>query len=55
MFAGTKVKSVNTMNLDGKNKETWNDIRKDSKDKESDRAADRGQRRYRDFRGSVGT
>ena len=27
MFDGTKVKSVNTMNLDGKEQETWNDIR----------------------------
>ena len=30
MFNGTKVKSVNTMNLDGKSKKTWNDFRKDS-------------------------
>ena len=30
MFNGTKVKSVNTMNLDGKSKRTWNDFRKDS-------------------------
>ncbi len=28
MFAGTKVKSVNTMNLRWKNKKTWYDIRK---------------------------
>ncbi len=25
MFEGTKVKSVNTMNLDGKNKTSWNE------------------------------
>ena len=30
MFEGTKVKSVNTMNLDGKEQETRYDIRKDS-------------------------
>ena len=30
MFDGTKVKSVNTMTLDGKEQETWYDIRKDS-------------------------
>ncbi len=29
MFPGTKVKNVNTMNCDGKNKETWYDFRKD--------------------------
>ena len=26
MFEGTKVKNVNTMNLDGKTKKTWYDI-----------------------------
>ena len=44
MFAGTKVKSVNTMNLDGKTKKTWYDIRKNCKDKESNRSAYRRKR-----------
>ena len=35
MFEGTKVKSVNTMNLDGKTKKTWNDIRKTAKTKKA--------------------
>ena len=49
MFEGTKVKSVNTMNLEGKEEETRHDLRKDSEDKESDRTAYRGQQRYRDL------
>ena len=53
MFAGTKVKSVNTMNLDGKNKKTRNGYRQDCQDQESNRCSDRGQQGYRDFRGTV--
>ena len=42
MFAGTKVKSVNTMNLDGKKKR----VRQDCKDKESNCSTYRGQCGY---------
>ena len=41
MFPGTKVASVNTQNLDGKNKRTRHDRWQDCKDKESHRKADR--------------
>ncbi|KSV59593.1 50S ribosomal protein L23 [Acetivibrio ethanolgignens] len=35
MFAGTKVKSVNTMNLDGKNKRRGNTVGKTAKTKKA--------------------
>ena len=50
MFAGTKVKSVNTMNLDGKNKRRGMVTGKTAK---TNRCSDRGQQGYRDFRGTV--
>ncbi len=40
MFDGTKVKSVNTMNLDGKTQETRNDLRQDRKDEKGNRSSD---------------
>ena len=45
MFEGTKVKSVNTMNMDGKNKRRGMVV-----GKESNRCSDRGQQRYRNLR-----
>ncbi len=50
MFEGTKVKSVNTMNLDGK---TRHGLRKDSKNEKSYRGSDRGKQGNRNFRGTV--
>ncbi len=50
MFEGTKVKSVNTMNMDGKNKTPWNGSWKNCKDQESYRSSDRRQQRYRNLR-----
>ena len=50
MFKGTKVKAVNTMNLEGKSKRRGMTIRISiSKEEKSDRISDRGQRRHRDF------
>ena len=37
MFEGTKVKSVNTMNQDGKNQSPWNGSWQDFQDQESNR------------------
>ena len=50
MFPGTKVKSVNTMNMDGKTKRRGMTFGKTAADKESYRSADRGQQRDRDLR-----
>ena len=47
MFAGTKVKSVNTMNYDGKKQKTRYGGWKDCQDQESDRSAYRRQQGYR--------
>ena len=52
MFEGTKVKSVNTMNLDGKKKRRGMVVGKLLRPK-SDCSADRRQQRYRNLRGSV--
>ena len=49
MFPGTKVKSVNTMNMDGKTKRRGMTFG-NSCNKESYRSADRGQQRDRDLR-----
>ena len=51
MFNGTKVKSVNTMNLDGKKKRRGMTFGKTAKTKKANRTAYRGQRRHRDLRG----
>ena len=49
MFAGTKVKkSVNTMNLDGKNKRRGMIVGKTAKTKKAIVDSDRGQQGYRD-------
>ena len=44
MFSGTKVKSVNTMNLEGKKRRRGMTVGKTAKIQESDRTAYRGQR-----------
>ncbi len=54
MFEGTKVAKVNTMNYDGKNKETWHDIWKNCKDKESYCSVTDRKCRYRNLRRSLG-
>ena len=46
MFEGTKVKSVNTMNLDGKKRRRGMVVGKTAKSKESDRRSHRGQQGY---------
>ena len=43
MFEGTKVKSVNTMNLDGKTKRRGMTLRKDCQKQEGSCGSDRGQ------------
>ena len=53
MFDGTKVKSVNTMNLDGKKKRRGMVVGKTAKSKKSYRSPYRGQQRHRDLRGSL--
>ena len=50
MFEGTKVKSVNTMNMDGKNKRRGMVVGKNCKEQESNRCSDRGQQRHRNLR-----
>ena len=49
MFEGTKVKSVNTMNMDGKKKRRGMTVGTTAKTK-SYRSSDRGQQRYRNLR-----
>ena len=51
MFEGTKVKSVNTMNMDGKNKRRGMVVGKTAKRQESNRCSDRGQQRHRNLEG----
>ena len=53
MFEGTKVKSVNTMNLDGKKKRRGNGSGKTAKSKKAMVALTEDQQRYRDFRGTL--
>ena len=53
MFDGTKVKSVNTMNLDGKKKRRGMVVGKTAKIQKSYRSPYRGQQRHRDLRGSL--
>ena len=48
MFEGTKVKSVNTMNM--KEQTSWNGSWKNCKEQESNRCSDRGQQRHRNLR-----
>ena len=50
MFEGTKVKSVNTMNMDGKKKRRGVTVGKTAKTKKSDRSSYRRKQRYRDLR-----
>ena len=49
MFEGTKVKSVNTMNINGKKKRRGMTVGRTAKSKKSNRCSDRGQQRYRDL------
>ncbi len=51
MLEGTKVKSVNTMNMDGKNKRRGMVVGKTPKEQESNRCSDRGQQRRQIFEG----
>ena len=46
MFEGTKVKSVNTMNLDGKKRRRGMVVGKDCQEQKSDRRSHRGQQGY---------
>ena len=50
MFEGTKVKSVNTMNMDGKKKRRGMTVGTTAKTKKSYRSSDRRQQRYRNLR-----
>lgn len=52
MFEGTEVKTVNTMNLDGKKKRRGYTVGRTAKTK-SNRYSDREQQRHRDLRRSV--
>lgn len=49
MFEGTKVKSVNTINSDGKKKRRGMVVGKTAKTKKSYRSSYRREQRYRDF------
>ena len=53
MFEGTKVKSVNTMNNDGKKKRRGMVVGKTAKTKKGNRSSHRGKQRYRDLRGTL--
>lgn len=50
MFEGTKVKSVNTMNMDGKKKRRGMTVGTTAKTKKDYRSSDRRQQRYRNLR-----
>lgn len=50
MFEGTKVKSVNTMNMDGKKKRRGMTVGTTAKNQKSYRSSDRRQQRYRNLR-----
>ena len=52
MFEGTKVKSVNTMNNDGKKKRRGMVVGKQPRPK-GNRSSHRGKQRYRDLRGTL--
>ena len=53
MFEGTKVKSVNTMNNDGKKETPRYGCWKNSQDQKGNRSSHRGKQRYRDLRGTL--
>ena len=53
MCEGTKVASVNTMNMDGKKKRRGMVVGKTAKTKKSNREVNRGQQRYRNLRRTV--
>jgi large subunit ribosomal protein L23 len=53
MFEGTKVKSVNTMNLDGKKKRRGAVVGKTAKTKKSNRSSYRREQRHRNLRRSL--